>query len=152
MNIFQKIDKVAAMRRLLKQRVEQNYAAAWRVMNDQLLAYVEAEMIAEMWRLSKPGRVAGVDSTFPLYVSMTLAKDDDICVGGMLFLEHVEEHFQVEAQDRDTSYALKSYTLNQHLVLVFSAHLEGACRVVEKQVPTEMVQAYKTERTVVCNE
>ena len=152
MNIFQKIDKMAAMRRLHKGYAETNYRNAMLDMEDKLRAHLEAETIAEMWRQSKPGRTAGTDSTFPIYATLTLAKDDDLCVEGMLFLEQVEEQFQVEADGTPTSYALAAYIINPKLTIVFDAHLEGMCKIVTTHKLKESVPHYETERTVVCHE
>lgn len=152
MNIFDKLYTMAAMRRDHKRLALSHYNDILNGIPRKLEAYGHALLIANWWRGSKAGRVAHVDKTFPVYTTITLAKDDDLCVGGMLFLEHIEQRLQLDAADYEIFGGLKSYQLSPNLVLIFSAHAEGVCKLVTKEVLVERAPEYKTERSVICYE
>ena len=122
---------------------------------DYLKTYEMAQTIGNIWGRSKAGRIYVLDSTFPLYLRLHLAKTDNLCEEGMLFLEQVERCFSVDATEsaQDSSW-LKSYCLTTDLTLMFVAHKEGICQVVTKQVEVAQfaTPVYRTERTVICNE
>ena len=115
-------------------------------------AFITANAIMALWRSSGENRRAEVDDMYPLYMKLYLNETDDICKECMLFIETVEEQFNMTADDNSQyNGALKGFSLNEYITLLFMENAHGVCRVITEEVPTEKLQMV-TKRRVVCDE
>lgn len=121
------------------------------------------EKIQAAWledTVNKPGRQANSDTTFPIYISLSL-HPTDVFTDVLLFVEWAESRFDRETYNLDintvpTSSSLASITIRNKLTRVsaymyFITAADGKCRLMVKEKKLRPAE-YDYKYTVSCDE
>lgn len=140
----------------LETEARENLETALKVIPEKVKSVHTAEYICNKWMFGNLERNYQCNSiknkrpSFPIHIYLKLAKDDDICVEGMLFLEEIEEEKKIEFMDTPylTDGGLKAY--QTFLIYIhFMPHEEGKCRII-KHTREEFVKQEYTRTEIVC--
>lgn len=106
------------------------------------------KLISKQWTNSQYQRQAKYDNSFPIYVKLYMGPKDDLCEECMLFLEDIEEQFDIEFKSSTLTMhdSLTAYEA-RHIRIVFIKHKLTKCHIIEEKVVTTYNDI---KRTVIC--
>jgi len=144
---------------VLRKRMRRELRADYERQRDQLEAKIDAYKIAtyisKKWNKTE-GRKSTYDTVFPIYLSLALNKEDELCTDCMLFLEQMEDELNVDFHDSEqlmsteAEYGIKTFG-TRHLFLTFIAHAEGTCQIIETEKIEKVEKEVKTKsRQIIC--
>lgn len=115
-----------------------------------LAAHDRAVAIGKAWTVNDlQGRHFSIDRSVPFILRLKLGPHDDLCREGMLFLEHVEELFNIKfSKDNGNYYDTDGLVkFSSPLIwILFAAYDMNRCQIVEKLIP----RPGRVERVVIC--
>lgn len=118
----------------------------------KVAVYDICQYIGRLWGKNElQGRTWGIDRSHPFYLKLKLGPHDDLCRDGMLFLEHIEDLYNLSFDRAPQEYgSLSGDDLVQFnspdIWLIFQAHNMNKCLIIEKEV----ARPTYTERVVIC--
>jgi hypothetical protein len=107
----------------------------------QVTLHTNLDRLGKEWVSGGIKRKYELDRLFPLYLKLELGVGDDLCVHGMLFVEHMEEVLGEELTKSESVWGSTLYCLDsEHFSIMFKRGKSTACRIEKTKVKKRRVE------------